>query len=59
MVDSLLSLPDAAFEKTTGTQAMRRLRTRYERRAGIHEVFLKLGICIITLRHVIRLCSRF
>jgi hypothetical protein len=35
---------------------MRRLRTRYERRADIHEAFLNLGICVITLRHVIRLC---
>ena len=35
---------------------MRRLRTRYERRADIHEAFLDLGICIIALRHVIRLC---
>lgn len=35
---------------------MRRLRVRYERRADIHQAFLNLGICIITLRHVIRLC---
>lgn len=35
---------------------MRRLRVRYERRADIHQAFLKLGVCIIALRHVIRLC---
>ncbi|MBR7825960.1 IS5 family transposase [Actinospica sp. MGRD01-02] len=35
---------------------MRRLRVRYERRADIHEAFLKLGVCVIALRHVIRLC---
>jgi transposase len=35
---------------------MRRLRIRYERRADIHEAFLKLGVCVIALRHVIRLC---
>jgi transposase len=35
---------------------MRRLRTRYERRDDIHESWLGLGTCIITLRHVIGLC---
>jgi hypothetical protein len=35
---------------------MRRLRTRWERRDDIHEAFLSLATCIITLRHVIRLC---
>jgi transposase len=35
---------------------MRRLRTRFERRHDIHEGFLQLGVCIIALRHVIRLC---
>ena len=35
---------------------MRRLRTRWDKRADIHESWLGLGTCIITLRHVIRLC---
>lgn len=35
---------------------MRRLRTRWERRDDIHEALLGLATCIITLRHVIRLC---
>lgn len=35
---------------------MRCLCTRYERRAGIHQAFLNVGICIIALRHVVRLC---
>jgi transposase len=34
---------------------VRGLRTRYERRADIHEAFLKLGMCITALRHVTRL----
>lgn len=35
---------------------VRRLRIRYERRADIHEAFLKLGVCIIavTARHRLR-----
>ena len=33
-----------------------RAQLRYERRAGIHEAFLKLGVCVIALRHVISLC---
>jgi transposase len=37
---------------------MRRLRVRYERRADIHEGFLKPGVCVIALRHAIRLCWR-
>ena len=37
---------------------MRRLRTRHERRADIHQTLPKLGICNIALRHVIRLCQR-
>jgi transposase len=34
----------------------RRLRTRWERRADIHEALLGLATCIITYRHVQRLC---
>lgn len=34
----------------------RRLRTRWERRDDIHEVFLSLAACLITHRHVQRLC---
>jgi transposase len=32
----------------------RRLRTRYERRADIHEAFLKLGCAMICWKHVTR-----
>jgi hypothetical protein len=35
---------------------MRRLRIRWERRDDIHEAFLGLATCIITYRHVVRLC---
>ncbi|OOV24911.1 IS5 family transposase [Streptomyces avermitilis] len=34
----------------------RRLRIRWERRADIHEAFLGLAVCLITHRHVQRLC---
>src|SRR5262249_12623992 len=34
---------------------MRRLRIPYERRDDIHEAFLGLATCIITLRHVLRM----
>lgn len=34
----------------------RRLRTRWERRDDIHEAFLGLATCLITLRHVTKLC---
>lgn len=35
---------------------MKRLRIRWERRDDIHEAFLALATCIITYRHVKRLC---
>jgi transposase len=35
---------------------MKRLRIRWERRDDIHEAFLDLATCIITYRHVTRLC---
>ena len=35
---------------------MKRLRIRWERRDDIHEAFLGLATCIITYRHVLRLC---
>lgn len=35
---------------------LRRLRVRYERRADIHEAFLKLGCSLITWRVVQRFC---
>src|SRR5512135_171641 len=35
---------------------MKRLRIRWERRDDIHEAFLGLATCIITYRHVQRLC---
>ncbi|MCZ1004181.1 IS5 family transposase [Streptomyces mirabilis] len=34
----------------------RRLRIRWERRDDIHEAFLNLAVCLITHRHVQRLC---
>lgn len=34
----------------------RRLRIRRERRDDIHEAFLGLAVCLITYRHVQRLC---
>ncbi|MGA8114331.1 MAG: transposase, partial [Actinocatenispora sp.] len=34
----------------------RRLRIRWERRADIHEAFLGLATCIITHRHVTKIC---
>jgi transposase len=34
----------------------RRLRVRWERRDDIHEAFLGLATCLITHRHVQRLC---
>ncbi|MDQ0983109.1 transposase [Streptomyces sp. V2I9] len=34
----------------------RRLRVRWERRDDIHEAFLGLATCLITYRHVQRLC---
>ncbi|MCX4391632.1 MULTISPECIES: IS5 family transposase [unclassified Streptomyces] len=36
--------------------AFRRLRVRWERRDDIHEAFLGLATCLITHRHVQRLC---
>lgn len=35
---------------------MKRLRIRWERRDDIHEALLGLATCIITWRHVTRLC---
>ncbi len=35
----------------------RRLRMRWERRADIHEAFLKLGCCLIALRQIHSLCE--
>ena len=35
---------------------MKRLRIRWERRDDIHEAFLSLATCIITYRHVVKLC---
>lgn len=35
---------------------MRRLRVRYERRADIHEAFLRLGCALITWKAILRFC---
>ncbi len=32
------------------------LRTRWDRRDDIHEAFLGLAVCLITHRHIQRLC---
>ncbi|MFE2316051.1 IS5 family transposase [Streptomyces sp. NPDC059441] len=37
-------------------RGFRRLRIRWERRDDIHEAFLGLAVCLITHRHVQRLC---
>jgi hypothetical protein len=34
----------------------RRMRIRWERRDDLHEAFLDLATCLITYRHVQRLC---
>ncbi|MEV6594181.1 IS5/IS1182 family transposase, partial [Streptomyces acidicola] len=34
----------------------KRLRVRWERRADIHEAFLKLACCLITHRQIHSLC---
>nr|WP_237281920.1 IS5 family transposase [Streptomyces griseochromogenes] len=44
-------------ERTIAWQhGFRRLRIRWERRDNIHEAFLGLATCLITYRHVHRLC---
>ncbi|MFI1369797.1 transposase [Streptomyces griseochromogenes] len=40
----------------TWLHGFRRLRIRWERRDDIHEAFLGLATCLITHRHVRRLC---
>ncbi len=40
----------------SGLHGFRRLRIRWERRDDIHEAFLGLATCLITHRHVQRLC---
>ncbi|GHI97094.1 hypothetical protein TPA0905_65650 [Streptomyces olivaceus] len=40
----------------SGMTCWRRLRIRWERRDDIHEAFLGLAVCLITHRHVRRLC---
>jgi transposase len=46
-------LPEPAPKLAEG---IRRLRIRWERRDVIHEAFLGLAVCLITHRHVQRLC---
>lgn len=46
-----------AVERTIACfHGFRRLRIRWERRDDIHEAFLDLATCMITHRHVQRLC---
>jgi transposase len=46
-----------AVERTIAWyHGMKRLRIRWERRADMHQAFLDLATCIITYRHVLRLC---
>jgi hypothetical protein len=50
-------VPTAVVERTISwLHNFRRLRTRWERRDDIHETFLGLAVCLITHRHVQRLC---
>lgn len=47
-----------AVERTISwLHGFRRLRIRWERRDDIHEAFLSLATCLITYRHVQRLCQ--
>jgi transposase len=46
-----------AVERTIAWyHGMKRLHIRWERRDDMHEAFLNLATCIITYRHVTRLC---
>ena len=40
----------------SGLDGFRRLRIRWQRRGDVHEAFLGLAVCLITHRHVQRLC---
>jgi hypothetical protein len=48
--------PRRAADPSAWYHGMKRLRIRWERRDDIHEAFLALASCIITYRHVKRLC---
>lgn len=48
--------PRRAADPTSWLHGFRRLRIRWERRDDIHEAFLGLAVCLITHRHVQRLC---
>ncbi|MFE5113930.1 hypothetical protein ACFRCH_41720, partial [Streptomyces sp. NPDC056663] len=48
--------PHRAADPTSWLHGFRRLRIRWERRDDIHEAFLGLAACLITHRHVQRLC---
>ncbi|MFJ9447951.1 hypothetical protein ACIRRH_39910, partial [Kitasatospora sp. NPDC101235] len=49
-------VPRRAADPTAWLHGFRRLRIRWERRDDIHETFLDLATCLITHRHVQRLC---
>ena len=48
--------PRRAADPTSWLHGFRRLRIRWERRDDIHEAFLGVAVCLITHRHVQRLC---
>jgi hypothetical protein len=48
--------PHRAADPTSWLHGFRRLRIRWERRDDIREAVLGLAVCLITHRHVQRLC---
>ncbi|MEV3952578.1 hypothetical protein AB0K57_34005 [Streptomyces halstedii] len=49
--------PRRAADPTAWLHGFKRLRIRWERRADIHEAFLKLACCLITHRQVLSLAG--
>ncbi|MGW2052207.1 hypothetical protein ACWCPF_44950, partial [Streptomyces sp. NPDC001858] len=47
--------PRRAADPTAWLHGFKRLRVRWERRADIHDAFLKLACCLITHRQVLTL----
>jgi hypothetical protein len=54
--DSPRREPRCAAHPSAWLHGFRRLRIRWERRDDIHDAFLGLAVCLITHRHVQRLC---
>jgi hypothetical protein len=53
---ALPEVPEQVERTIAWYHGMKRLRIRWERRDNMHEAFLNLATCIITYRHVRRLC---